>query len=270
MKLITSQINMNIFLAPNMKTITSDKNLICWKRNENGSNITLSSLNGDDMILKEHYRNVFAKVAETLHEGPKSSFLTIWFKACNEEYSKLTKHISDVLRSNNCFVSDDNIARVAVKFRGNLGEILIEMFAENGILDFIKPGSYIPVDPDNEQYIDAEAIRNGLPIGIQIKNYNEFSRIERTVLTKASAMSDLWLRRDKRIADEDVLDFIKTPCQYIISTVDPSSEMLCDNYKSSVVFLGPKWFESKKIHGSIKSGEMPMWRMFNEVAKMLD
>ena len=254
----------------NMKTITSDKNIICWKRNQNGSNINLSSLNGDDMILKEHYRNVFAKVAKILHEGPKSSFLTIWFKVCNKECNKLTKHIKDVLSSNNCSVSNNSIECVKVKFRGNLGEILIEMFAENGILDFIKPGSYTPVDPDNEQYIDAEAIRNGLPIGIQIKNYNEFSRVGREVLTKASAMSDLWLRRDKRIADEDILDFVKTPCQYIISTVDPSSELLCDDYKSSVVFLGPNWFESKKIHGSSKLGTMPMWRMFDDVAKMLD
>jgi hypothetical protein len=145
------------------------------------------------------------------------------------------------------------------------------MLANEGILDFIKPGSYKPVDPDNEQYIDAEAIgnRNGLPIGIQIKNYNEFSRVGREVLTKASAMSDLWLRRDKRIADEDILDFVKTPCQYIISTVDPSTEMLCDDYRSSVVFCGPKWFESKKLQGSSKLGTGTMWRMFKDVADML-
>lgn len=252
-----------------MQTITSDKNLICWKRNANSSNIALSSLNGNDMILKEHYRNVFAKVAETLHEGPKAKFLPIWIKACNEEYAAVIKHLDQVLRSNDCFVATDCLNLVAIKFRGNLGEILIEMLANEGILDFIKPGSYKPVDPDNEEYIDAEAVRNGLPIGIQIKNYGEFSRVGREVLTKASAMSDLWLRRDKRIADEDILEFVKTPCQYIISTVDPSTEMLCDDYKSSVVFRGPKWFESKKLHGSTKLGTMPMWRMFSDVAKLL-
>lgn len=253
----------------NMNTITSDKNLIMWKQNENGSNIKVSALGGNDMFLKEHYRNVFNTIAETLREGPKSSFLTIWIKACNDEIKNVRDNIAKTVTKNGMETSFESIRLVTDKFRGNLGEILIEMFAENGLLDFIKPGSYMTVDPTNEQYIDAEAIRNGLPIGIQIKNYDTHNRIERMVFTKASAMSDLWLRRDKIITDDDILDFIKTPSQYVISTVDVSTDILYDNYKSSVVFLGPKWFESKKIHGSIKTGEMPMWRMFNEIADML-
>lgn len=253
-----------------MNTVTSDKNLIVWDQNINGSNIYVSSLNGNKFFLKEHYANVFKQIANQLHENKKTKFLKVWITICNSEIKTVKKRLTSILKNNNVKFKTDDIDKIIDKFRGNLGEILIEMFAENGILDFIKPGSYVPVDPNNEQYIDAEAIRNGLPIGIQIKNYNESSRVGREVLTKASAMSDLWLRRDKRIADEDILDFIKTPCQYIISTVNPENEMLLDDYKSSVVFLGPTWFESKNIHGNYKTGEMPKWKMFDEVAKLIE
>ena len=46
--------------------------------------------------------------------------------------------------------------------------------------------------------------------------------------------------------------------------------MLLDDYKSSVVFLGPTWFKSKNIHGNDKTGEMPKWKMFDEVAKLIE
>lgn len=256
-----------------MNTVTSDKNLIVWDQNRNGSNIYVSSLNGNKFFLKEHYANVFKQIANQLHEKQKTKFLKIWITTCNKEIKTVKKRLITILKNNNVNFKTDDIDKVINKFRGNLGEILIEMFAENGLLDFIKPGSYNTVDPTNEQYIDADAIRNGLPVGIQIKNYdahNRNNRISRTTFNKAAAMSDLWLRRDKLIADEDILDFIKTPCQYIISTVNPENEMLLDDYKSSVVFLGPSWFESKNIHGNDKTCEMSKWKMFDEVAKLIE
>ena len=144
------------------------------------------------------------------------------------------------------------------------------MLAEKGILDFIEPGSYVPVDPENERFVDGEGLRNGLPVGIQVKNYSKGNLVGSEVLVKAAAMSDLWLRHDRKIKDEDILEFLKSPCQYIVSMTDIKNDTLTDRYLSSVVFLGPKWLDMKKIQGSVKTGENAKWKMFEQVADEID
>lgn len=251
-----------------MQTISSEKTLLTWSRNSNMSNIYLSSINADELFVKPFIEKVFRDVVDVFKAGPTDSFVKTWLKACDVNERALAKELTSRLRT--AGILDANAAmrinRVTSKFKGNVGEIMVEMLAENGILDFIKPGSYLTVDPDNEQYIDAEAVRDGLPVGIQIKNYDGHNKLTREVLTKAAAMSDLWLRRDKKVADEDILDFIKTPCQYVISTADAGSELLETDYRNSVVILGPRWLDSRNIQGSIKTGEAPLWRMFRDVA----
>lgn len=249
-----------------MQTISSEKTLMTWARNSNMSNIFVSALGGDELFVKPHYEELFRCVAASLKAGPVMSFVQLWLKACDDASAKLADAIAQKVSAFKGVQLANAVERVGAKFKGNAGEIMVEMLAENGVLDFIKPGSYMTVDPDNEQYIDAEAVRDGLPIGIQIKNYNLFKKIDREVLTKASAMSDLWLRRDKKVRDEDILDFIKTPCQYVVSTSDVSNDLLLEDYKSSVVILGPKWLDTRKIQGSVKTGEAAMWRMFRDVA----
>ena len=142
--------------------------------------------------------------------------------------------------------------------------MLVEMLAENGLLDFIKPGTYDPVDPTREEFFDATAKRNGMLVGIQVKNYSKFNKVGLEVFLKAAAQSDLWLRRDQ-IPNLDMT----SPCQYVISTSEASLG-LEERFKGSVVFLGPKWLDSKRITGSTKTKESAKWMMFAEVAEAVN
>ena len=81
---------------------------------------------------------------------------------------------------------------------------------------------------------------------------------------KAAAQSDLWMRRDKM----PNLD-LTSPCQYIISTSEAES-CLAERFNGSVVFLGPKWLDSKRITGSSKTKESAKWMMFAEVAEFVE
>ena len=51
---------------------------------------------------------------------------------------------------------------------------------------------------------------------------------------------------------------------------DIKNDTLTDRYLSSVVFLGPKWLDMKKIQGSVKTGENAKWKMFEQVADEID
>ena len=249
-----------------MTTVSSnDKSLLLWKHNINKSCIFESCIGGDPLFLKRHFSTLFRKISILLKEKVRASFVDTWQRMCDES----CKDVAIALGKHGNFKQDD-IARVIAKFRGNCGEILVEMLAEKGILDFIEPGSYVPVDPENERFVDGEGLRNGLPVGIQVKNYSKGNLVGGEVLVKAAAMSDLWLRHDRKIKDEDILEFLKSPCQYIVSMTDIKNDALTDRYLSSVVFLGPKWLDMKKIQGSVKTGENAKWKMFEQVADEID
>ena len=244
-----------------MKTL----NLVAWKRNENTSNIYVSAVGGDEMFLKPYYVSVFKECANTLKNTKSNSFVeNVWQPICDDACKSVHKAVSDACRSNGIDVDISSIERVVNKFRGNLGEILVEMLADNGLLDFIKPGTYDPVDPTREEFFDATAKRNGMLVGIQVKNYSKFNKVGLEVFLKAAAQSDLWMRRDK-MPNLDV----KSPCQYIISTSEAES-CLAERFNGSVVFLGPKWLDSKRITGSSKTKESAKWMMFAEVAEYVE
>ena len=239
-----------------MKTL----DLVSWKRNENMSNIYASAVGGDEMFLKPHYAAVFEDCANLLKNAKVNSFVeNVWQPICDGACSDVRTAVSRVAN-----VDISAIDRVVTKFRGNLGEMLVEMLAENGLLDFIKPGTYDPVDPTREEFFDATAKRNGMLVGIQVKNYSKFNKVGLEVFLKAAAQSDLWLRRDK-VPNLDTT----SPCQYIISTSEAES-CLDERFKGSVVFLGPKWLDSKRITGSTKTGESAKWMMFAEVAEAVN
>ena len=239
-----------------MKTL----DLVSWKRNENMSNIYASAVGGDEMFLKPHYAAVFEDCANLLKNAKVNSFVeNVWQPICDGACSDVRTAVSRVAN-----VDISAIDRVVAKFRGNLGEMLVEMLAENGMLDFIKFGTYDPVDPTREEFFDATAKRNGLPIGIQVKNYSKFNKVGLEVFLKAAAQSDLWLRRDQ-IPNLDMT----SPCQYVISTSEASLG-LEERFKGSVVFLGPKWLDSKRITGSTKTKESAKWMMFAEVANAVN
>ena len=244
-----------------MKTL----DLVAWKRNENTSHIYVSAVGGDEMFLKPYYVSVFKECANTLKNTKANSFVeNVWQPICDDACKSVHKAVSDACRSNGIDVDISSIERVVNKFRGNLGEILVEMLAENGLLDFIKPGTYDPVDPTREEFFDATAKRNGMLVGIQVKNYSKFNKVGLEVFLKAAAQSDLWMRRDKM----PNLD-LTSPCQYIISTSEAES-CLAERFNGSVVFLGPKWLDSKRITGSSKTKESAKWMMFAEVAEFVE
>ena len=244
-----------------MKTL----DLVAWKRNENISNIYVSAVGGDEMFLKPYYVSVFKECANTLKNTKANSFVeNVWQPICDDACRSVHKAVSDACRSNGIDVDISSIERVVNKFRGNLGEILVEMLADNGLLDFIKPGTYDPVDPTREEFFDATAKRNGMLVGIQVKNYSKFNKVGLEVFLKAAAQSDLWMRRDKM----PNLD-LTSPCQYIISTSEAES-CLAERFNGSVVFLGPKWLDSKRITGSSKTKESAKWMMFAEVAEFVE
>ena len=244
-----------------MKTL----DLVAWKRNENISSIYVSAVGGDEMFLKPYYVSVFEECANTLKNTKANSFVeNVWQPICNDACRSVHKAVSDACRSNGIDVDISSIERVVKKFRGNLGEILVEMLADNGLLDFIKPGTYDPVDPTREEFFDATAKRNGMLVGIQVKNYSKFNKVGLEVFLKAAAQSDLWMRRDKM----PNLD-LTSPCQYIISTSEAES-CLAERFNGSVVFLGPKWLDSKRITGSSKTKESAKWMMFAEVAEFVE
>ena len=239
-----------------MKTL----DLVSWKRNENMSNIYVSTVGGDEMFLKPHYAAVFEDCTNLLKNAKVNSFVeNVWQPICDGACSDVRTAVSRVA---NADISA--IDRVVAKFRGNLGEMLVEMLAENGLLDFIKPGTYDPVDPTREEFFDATAKRNGMLVGIQVKNYSKFNKVGLEVFLKAAAQSDLWLRRDQ-IPNLDMT----SPCQYVISTSEASLG-LEERFKGSVVFLGPKWLDSKRITGSTKTKESAKWMMFAEVANAVN
>ena len=243
-----------------MKTL----DLVSWKRNENMSNIYVSTVGGDEMFLKPYYAAVFEDCANLLKNAKVNSFVeNVWQPICDGACSDVRTAVSRVA---NADISA--IDRVVAKFRGNLGEMLVEMLAENGLLDFIKPGTYDPVDPTREEFFDATAKRNGMLVGIQVKNYSKFNKVGLEVFLKAAAQSDLWLRRDE-MCKSCLEDFTSSPCQYVISTSEASLG-LEERFKGSVVFLGPKWLDSKRITGSTKTKESAKWMMFAEVANAVN
>lgn len=249
-----------------MKTLR----LVAWKRNENMSNIYVSSLGGDIMLLKPHFAAVFEDCANVLKHARIASFVNdVWDPICTQHCAEVRNDIVKRLENSNFSVDFNAVERVVNKFRGNLGEILVEMLAGNGMLDFITPGTYEPVDPEHEEFYDAKGMRNGLPVGIQVKNYGKHNKVDEEVFMKAAAQSDRWLRKDRVVSQDDIMEFISTPCQYIIATSLPKNEQYIDWFKGSVVFLGPKWLDSKRITGSSKTGESPKWKMFDEVAKLV-
>ena len=243
-----------------MKTL----DLVSWKRNENMSNIYVSTVGGDEMFLRPHYAAVFEDCANLLKNAKVNSFVeNVWQPICDGACSDVRTAVSRV-----AIADISAIDRVVAKFRGNLGEMLVEMLAENGLLDFIKPGTYDPVDPTREEFFDATAKRNGMPVGIQVKNYSKFNKVGLEVFLKAAAQSDLWLRRDE-MCKSCLEDFTSSPCQYVISTSEASLG-LEERFKGSVVFLGPKWLDSKRITGSTKTKESAKWMMFAEVANAVN
>lgn len=153
-----------------------------------------------------------------------------------------------------------------MKFQGNVGEIFAEKFFLSGYgCDICTPGSYRPVDPHNEEGVDAFGISpvSGLKIGIQIKNYLR-TKVPLDVFRTAGDESDKLVRKIKA---EQFIDFLKCPHQYIFSFGDTSDAIRTD-YESRIGFLGPGYIESKHICG--RGGSYGNFSFFKEIADEIE
>ena len=226
-----------------MNTISSENSLLYWKQNLNRSNIS----GVDKLFLKENFSNVFTKMKDFAYiTEAKGSFLEKWHQTVTEECEAIVKKLQPYC--NNL----EPIVLVALKFRGNLGEIMAErIFNDFGMLYGVIPNSYVPVDPTNEMFIDASSKYAGdnLPIGIQVKNYKQdkghSNPVTWEIFVKSAAMTTYWMQDQKLITSSDFEKYLKIPRQIIFSFTDASSSMIVEQFQNSVKFIGPS--EIKKM-----------------------
>jgi hypothetical protein len=245
-----------------MQTISSSKSLIFWSQNINGSNITSVKNN---LFLKDYYLNVFNELkTRTSIDGVKIKFLNMWHCIINDECKKLNDTLLGIGANKN------NIQLVINKFRGNLGEILAEkLFLYFGMNFGVIPSSYIPVDPTNEEFIDAQGRYPGdnLPIGIQIKNYasdnTKTNCVTREPFIKSMAMSTHWIQNKKIIDSEKLIQFYSMPRQIIFSFTDVADTRILTDYAESIRFIGPK--EIKKLDLENKNNSYIFDEIFTEI-----
>lgn len=254
-----------------MQTISSANSLILFKNNRNKSNIFINNGQNIELILKENYENVFRNIENDLKSNKEYvSFVKLWHKHCNIEcknvFRKIKKLIKEKHNANEPNI-DDQINLITYKFRGNLGEIFAEAFFKNGLANEICDGTtYAPVDPNKERYVDADAMSNstGLQMGIQIKNYND-ELVAKKVFDKAGTEDSLRIRTDKFLNKEDKLTYISSPHQIILSFTD-ALDLFIDTYKDIVVFLGPRYIDSKNLQGNLKLRIPPKIFFFKKIA----
>ncbi len=206
-------------------------------------------------FLKEVYLAFFRSLASWSEHGPGTEFLSRknggrWHDLLNETCREVYNKVYAFSKDPDLARKEVNVKKVVNKFRGNVGEIMAEAiflkFPSNFNIAF---GSYVPVDPSQEEFVDAEALDAGdsLPVGIQVKNYslneeNHFVPVKRETFDKAQAMTTRWLQDKKRIPEDRIVEFLKKPRQIIFSftNVDKDDFKLLEDTKCSVVFKGPR------------------------------
>ena len=249
-----------------LKTVSSEKSLILFDQNRSSSNIHhINDGIGTRLLLKENYFNVFNTLAERLKSDQYVSFVTLWHKICNDECKVVRKKLRDLI-INDYEDAGEDIEKVVMKFRGNLGEIFAEMFFTNHLSRYVDGNQYQPVDPDNERFIDATSVSpsDGLPIGIQVKNYDtEFVRKE--TFDKAAAEDCYWLRVDNKIENKDLETYLSSPHQFIFSFTD-AIDLFKTSHAAVVGFIGPKDIDDAKLHGDYKMKIPSRWKSFKDIA----
>lgn len=250
-----------------MQTVTGPNSLITAKQTLNRSNIFVI----DDMFFKENYYNVFANIANLYQSGKTfSKFTETWYKVCVDECKAVRNKLNTLLLSRKTTLTAEDreaIERVVVKFRGNLGEIFAEAFFTEGFMAHIcKPNGYNPVDPNNERYTDAESIsaRDGLVIGVQVKNYNKFAESAvsaREIFDKACVS---YLRGCSESSDK--LLYLSQPRQIVFTFTELATDLLMDEYGKYVMVFGPKDIDAKGLQGNAKKKLTANWLFFKTIA----
>lgn len=265
-----------------MKTITSNKSLIYFEQNSNKSNIGANGVEQLKLLLKPCYVDTFRKIANDLRKTDKmyGSFVTYWQAACREACKNVKQVVTDYVKVIKKIDNDtkDDIKRVVIKFRGNLAEILVEaMFINNKFQGIGTSEDYIPVDPSNEKYVDAstKSSFDGMPIGIQVKNYDNNVRIndklgqihDKDNFCHAAAQHGVWINDSNIVSDEQLASYRSMPRQFIISFTDTSSKLVRD-YEKTVTFIGPRDIDKLCLQGNTKYS--PLWKIFDDIANEIE
>lgn len=255
-----------------MKTISSDKSLVFWKQNMNKANIFVNGGKDMRLFLKHNYLNVFSCMRNELADKAKryASVIKLWHKACNDECSAVKDKVRN-LAGGEYGKIDDDVERVVMKFRGNLGEIFAEAFFKSNMLSEICDGTtYEPVDPDNERFVDGDVISNasGLPVGVQVKNYDT-SLVPKEIFDKALAEDMMRLRLDKSIPGDRILDYLSAPHQMILSFTD-AQDLFVSSTAAAIIFIGPKDIDAKNLQGDMKRKIPANWMFFDKICKEIE
>lgn len=261
-----------------MNTISSKNSLILAKQTLNRSNI----FDIDELFFKDNYHNVFTGIATQFSSGEKFvTFTDVWQEFCKKECTAVRRKVSDHLKKYKPDggklddKDEESIKRVVAKFRGNLGEIFAEAFFREGYMaNLCKVSVYNTANPVNEKYIDAESISasDGLPVGIQIKNYSDDQNSEKHVdpekiFNKAcvSYLRGLYALN----TDVDKLLYISQPHQIIFSFTGFGSKLIADSrkdYNKAIIFFGPNEINSKYLQGYEDKNISANWLFFKTIA----
>lgn len=255
-----------------MKTISSDKSLVFWKQNQNGTNIYVNGGKNMCLFLKDNYLNVFKTIQTELSDTTKhyTSFVKLWHKTCKDECDVVRKAIRALIIHDYEDACSD-IEKVVMKFRGNLGEIFAEAFFTSNLMSDICDGTtYDAVDPDNERFVDADVISNatGLKIGVQVKNYDT-SLVSKEIFDKALAEDSMRIRIDNIIPAEKMSEYLSYPHQLIFSFTSAQDLFISSN-ANAIMFIGPDDIDAKNIQGNVKKRIAPNWRMFQKICNEIE
>ena len=245
-----------------MKTISSQKSLILFDQNRSDSNIyALDGVDDIRLFVKPFYESLFATLAENLKANQYTSFVKHWRRTCDVKCAELLAKIENL-------APKDDAEKVMMKFRGNCGEILAEAFFKGGLAsEYIDGSTYVPVDPSNERFVDADvkSAADGLPVGVQVKNYGN-ALVKGEIFNKAAAEDMFRLRIDGMVPPEDIVLYLSSPRQIIFSFT-PAEKFLVENNSKVVLFLGPDFIDRKKLHGDVSKNVPAKWRMFKQIAE---
>ena len=234
-----------------LKTITSSNSLVLWNQNINNTNLFQTNDSIDlTYILLQNFINVFNQMYVMLLTKQFATIIPLWITACNKE----CENVSKLLQSLKFNTTSENIAKVVSKFRGNVGEIFAEHFFNTGKgSEIVDCNTYDVVNPHNEEFIDAigdDARGITRKVGIQVKNWK--NEITRDAFGKSEQMCARWYSRE---CDKDKFiepgKIVNKPFQYIFSFT-PTTSLLIEEFKSTVIFLGPNFIDNAKLHTTPK------------------
>ena len=252
-----------------LTTVSSNKSLVVWKRNENRSELGVTWTPDGQAFIKPFYSGLFRSVAAKLVSGRYASFSRVFSAECDNACRLLKIRMSGLLKAAGADVTGERLEKVAVKFRGNAGEILVEKLAREGYFaKWFKVSKYDPVDPDDERFVDAESLcaEDGMPAGIQIKNYASTTPVKAETFVKAAATHTLW--SFGRVEPAALRDYFSTPRQFVLSIASEcADDRVLAEYGRAVCFVGPKDFDGFELQGGKRK---PNVRLFEEIADEVD